>query len=201
MSEGKSNFTVQLVPFLVVLLVIVSFFAGGLWTKLKNNENNNQVQGVQTQQTQDQTGQTTTTTAALTPDGTDGTFYYQNGLSICKSDGKPVIYLFSTTWCPHCSWIKDTFDKVAKEYVEAGKIVAYHWELDTNDNTLTSEVETQVPTDAQAAYTKFNPDGSIPTFVFGCKYWRVGNGYESQSDLTSEETEFRALFDKLVASN
>src|SRR3990172_10780878 len=52
-------------------------------------------------------------------------------------DGRPVIRLFSTTWCPHCQWIKETYERVAKEYADAGKIVAYHWELDINDDTLT----------------------------------------------------------------
>jgi len=112
--------------------------------------------------------------------------------------GKPIIRLFSTTWCPHCVWIKPTFDRVAKEYADAGKIVAYHWELDTGDNTLTSQVETAVPASEQAIYQKFNPQGSIPTFVFGGKYWRIGNGYEQQQDLALEEKEFRAVIDELI---
>ena len=58
---------------------------------------------------------------------------------ICEEGGKPIIRLFSTTRCPHCVWIKDTFDKVALEYVKEDKIVAYHWELDVRDNTLTLE--------------------------------------------------------------
>ena len=144
---------------------------------------------------------TTQQPTTLIPDGTDGTFQYRNDLNICKQDGKPIIYLFSTSWCPHCQWIKDTFDKVVNEYVSQGKIVAYHWQLDTHDDTLTSAVETQVPAEALAVYNKFNPDGSIPTFVFGCKYWRIGNGYESQNDLAAEETEFRALIDKIIASD
>jgi thiol-disulfide isomerase/thioredoxin len=112
--------------------------------------------------------------------------------------GKPVIRLFSTTWCPHCAWIKPTFDRVASEYVSQGKIVAYHWELDTGDNTLTNETETEVPASEQAVYQKFNPQGSIPTFVFGGKYYRIGNGYEQQQNLTAEEQEFRAVIDELI---
>jgi len=202
-NKSKSTLSIQLIPFLVVLLIIVSFFAGGLWTKLKSNEKKDtsgdttQEQTKETEQTQEQTQ----TPTALTPDGTEGTFSYQNALEICKEDGKPVIYLFSTTWCPHCTWVGETFDKVAKEYIGQGKIMAYHWELDTNDNTLTEEKESAVSTDASAAYKKFNPNGSIPTFVFGCKYWRVGNGHESADDLAAEEQEFRDLIDKIVASN
>ena len=113
-------------------------------------------------------------------------------------DGKPVIRLFSTTWCPHCVWIKPTFDRVAKEYVDAGKIVAYHWELDTGDDTLTTAVETSVPDSEKAVFAKFNPRNSIPTFVFGGKYWRIGNGYESEQSLTLEEQEFRAVIEELI---
>lgn len=113
-------------------------------------------------------------------------------------DGKPIIRLFSTTWCPHCVWIKPTFDRVAKEYVDAGKIVAYHWELDTGDNTLTNETETSVPASEQAVFQKFNPNQSIPTFVFGGKYWRIGNGYEQSQDLQKEEQEFRTVIDELI---
>jgi len=113
-------------------------------------------------------------------------------------DGKPVIRLFSTTWCPHCIWIKPTFDRVASEYASQGKIVAYHWELDTGDNTLTNETETAVPASEQALFKKFNPNQSIPTFVFGGKYYRIGNGYEQQQNLTLEEHEFRAVIDELI---
>lgn len=120
------------------------------------------------------------------------------GATICKEDGKPVIYLFSTTWCPHCKWISNTFDALAKEYVDAGKIVAYHWELDTGDNTLTSAVETKVPDDANKIYAEFNPAGSIPTFVLGCKYSRVGNGYEAKQDLKAEVGELKAAIEDLL---
>ncbi|OQA36837.1 MAG: hypothetical protein BWY53_00258 [Parcubacteria group bacterium ADurb.Bin326] len=126
------------------------------------------------------------------------TFDQKKGATICKEGGKPVVYLFSTTWCPHCTWVKDTFDKVVAEYVKAGKIAAYHWELDTNDNTLTSAKETSVPADAQAVYQEFNPSGSIPTFVIGCKYFRVGNGHEAADDLAAEEKELRAAIDAVL---
>ncbi|NMB56508.1 thioredoxin family protein [Candidatus Beckwithbacteria bacterium] len=128
------------------------------------------------------------------------TFEEKKDAQICSENGKPNVYLFSTTWCPHCEWIKETFDRVMNEYIAAGKINAYHWELDNGDNTLTQEVETEVPTEQRAVYKEFNPDGSIPTFVFGCKYFRVGNGYEAQKDLVSEEKEFRAVIEDLLAN-
>jgi thiol-disulfide isomerase/thioredoxin len=127
----------------------------------------------------------------------EGTFNIGQG-EIQYENGKPVIRLFSTTWCPHCPWITDTFDNVIKEYVQTGQIVAYHWDLDSGDNTLTDDVETEVPQSELAVFQTFNPGGSIPTFVFGNKYWRIGNGYEGQNDLIAEEAEFRRIIEKLV---
>lgn len=126
------------------------------------------------------------------------TFVKADNATVCKQDGKPVIRLFSTTWCPHCIWIKDTFDSTMKELVAEGKIVAYHWELDTGDNTLTPEIETKVPDSEQAIFQQFNPGNTIPTFVFGCEYSRVGNGYEAQQDLASEKAEFLAVINELL---
>ncbi|MCB9358722.1 SurA N-terminal domain-containing protein [Candidatus Woesearchaeota archaeon] len=129
---------------------------------------------------------------------TDGTFD-ATGDETCMEDGKPVIRMFSTSTCPHCNWIKDTFDATVKEYVDNGDIVAYHWQLDKKDDLLTPEVEGVLPQDEIAIYQKYNPEGSVPTFVFGCKYLRIGTGYESQDDLASEEAEFRKLIDELIA--
>ncbi|HLD28110.1 MAG TPA: thioredoxin family protein [Patescibacteria group bacterium] len=126
------------------------------------------------------------------------TYSERKDAEICTQDGKPVVYLFSTTWCPHCSWIKDTFDNTAQKYIDSGDIIAYHWEVDTYDNTLTSEIETVVPPDHLAIYQDFNPNGSIPTFVFGCKYFRVGNGFEQTNDLSAEAAEFEALIQEMI---
>ena len=128
--------------------------------------------------------------------GTISTFKSNGAAAIATEDGKPVVILFSTTWCPHCKWIKETFDNVAKEY--DGQIAAYHWELDTKDNTLTDETETNIPAEHMALYQEFNPRGSIPTYVFGGKYYRIGNGYERSDDLEAEAEEFRAVIEALI---
>lgn len=113
-------------------------------------------------------------------------------------DGKPVIRMYSTTWCPHCGWISPTYDRVAKEYADAGKIIAYHWLLDTGDNTLTEEIESEVPASEIQIFDNFNPRNSIPTFIFGEKYYRIGTGCEKEQDLVSEENEFRQLIELLI---
>lgn len=126
----------------------------------------------------------------------DGTFT-TTGDALCTENGKPIVILFSTTWCPHCKWIKDTFDSTVKSYGDS--IAAYHWELDTQDNTLTDDVETSVPQNLAAYYQKYNPEGYVPSFVFGCEYSRIGNGYEKEANLTAEENEFRRMIDMLIA--
>ena len=127
------------------------------------------------------------------------TFSCRNG-NICMEDGKPVIRLFSTTWCPHCQWISDTFDEVAQTYVDQGLIVAYHWELDTGDNTLTPQVEDSVPDSELSVYDTFNPQNTVPTFVFGCRYYRIGTGYENTNDLEAEKAEFIDVIEELLNS-
>ena len=127
--------------------------------------------------------------------------FSNSGNDVCTIEGKPVVRLYSTTWCPHCNWVKETFDSVAKEYETAGKIVAYHWEIDTGDNTLTSEVENEVPASELTIFQTFNPRGSIPLFVVGCRYYRLGNAYEDTNDLGGEEQEFRKIFDQIIVDS
>ena len=115
---------------------------------------------------------------------------------ITDSEGKPYVILFSTTTCPHCTWIKDTFDSLANEDF-ADKINLQHWELNTGDNTITSEIETEVPTEMWTLFQKYST-GGVPTFVFGGKYIRIGTGYERQNDLNAEMEDFKLVIEKLL---
>ncbi len=126
-----------------------------------------------------------------------GTFLEKEG-EICMQDGKPVIRMFSTSWCPHCAWIRKTFTTVVSDYVQQGKIVAYEWDVDTQDNLLTSNNERYLPKQEKDIFLQFNPDGSVPTFIFGCKYYRIGNSFEDANDLPAEEQEFRHYIDKTL---
>ena len=136
----------------------------------------------------------------VTPVGeTTNVFKGRAGAEICTEGGKPVVYEFYTTTCPHCTWVKDSFTEVMQEYIDEGKIVAYQWALDKNDDALTEEAETEVPDDAIAVYTDFNSRGSVPTFVFGCKYYRIGSGYERvDNGKELEKQEFRQLLDMII---
>ncbi|MEK7167909.1 MAG: thioredoxin domain-containing protein [Patescibacteria group bacterium] len=178
----------------LIIMAVVMFANNGTVKGDTANTNQPVVQGNNQAPAPETSGPDTESVTA----GGITTFFQKKGAKICTEDGKPVVYLFSTTWCPHCTWVKSTFDETMKEYVDAGKIKAYHFEVDTGDDTLTPETETAVPESALAVYNEFNPGGSIPTFVMGCKYFRVGNGYEQQDDLEAEKAEFQAAIKDLV---
>jgi hypothetical protein len=124
--------------------------------------------------------------------------FEDNGGEICKIEGKPVIRLYSTTTCPHCHWVGDTYEKVVNEYVAQGKIVGMHWEIDLGDDTLTPEFEGVFPTSEAEIFRSQNEKGFVPKFVFGCKYERIGNPFESEDDLVKEEAEFRRVIELLL---
>ncbi len=125
--------------------------------------------------------------------------FTQTNDEICEEDGKPIIRLYSTTTCPHCNWIKEGFDSVVKEYMDKGLIKAYHWQLDSGDDILTTEVETKIPKTELGVFKKCNPSYTVPTFVFGCKYYRIGNAYEASNDLESEKKNFKKIINELVS--
>jgi len=131
--------------------------------------------------------------------GVKGSTFYDTGDEILKDQsGRPYVILFSTTWCSHCQWISETFDSLAEEEF-ASQINLQHWDLDTGDNTLTPLItETEVPASILTIFERYNPEGSIPTFVFGGRYFRIGNGYESQGDLNAELEDFRLIIGKLI---
>jgi thiol-disulfide isomerase/thioredoxin len=127
------------------------------------------------------------------------TFQTIPNATICTEDGKPIIRLYSTTICPHCRWINGTFNGVVDEYKAKGLIVGYHWDLDVGNDQLTPAKESSIPKSEVELFTSTNPQQSVPTYLFGCKYWRVGNAYESQDDLDAEAAEFKAVIEKLLS--
>ncbi len=118
---------------------------------------------------------------------------------ICRDwDGKPIVRVYSISTCPHCGWIRKSIDRVLKEYVNAGKISAYHWELDIKDDLLTEEFEGSIPSTEIDLFMKYSPAKAVPLYVFGCKYKRLGNVYEAENDLLAEEEEFKRVLDELT---
>ncbi|MCB9362412.1 peptidylprolyl isomerase [Candidatus Woesearchaeota archaeon] len=119
--------------------------------------------------------------------------------TVCTQDGKPVLRMYSTTTCPHCAWIKETVDTLFSDLVSEGKVVAYHWEVDTKDNTLTEEVETAIPQSEIMHFIQRNPEGFVPFFYLGCAYERVGNGYENENSLDKEVEEISTVVESLLS--
>ena len=196
MGENKKNFifgfisgiALMAIIFLAVILVVYLT----LGDKLALNKAKTPPANAPSQETQPKVSEIESKIK-----GQVGTFY-EVDLPICKDGNQPIIRMFSTTWCAHCQWAKPAFEAVAKEYKD--KIVAHNWELDTNDDTLTAAKESKIPDEENAVYAKYNPDGTIPTFVFGCKYFRIGTGHEQTKDLEAEKKEFRQLIDNLLKS-
>lgn len=110
---------------------------------------------------------------------------------ICRQGSKPIIRMFSAADCESCSWVAETFDAVMREQADA--VVARRWELDTGDDKLSGQRETEIPAAELALFAQANPDRSVPTFIFGCRYVRIGNGYQEEKDLGKEKEEFRNL--------
>ncbi len=122
--------------------------------------------------------------------------FKMNDDEICRENEKPVIRMFSAEIDSHSKWINEAFDSVVKEY--EGRIIAHNWQIDTGDDLLTIDIEKNIPKEEIDVYKKYNKEGSDPTFVFGCRYARIGNGYEEEDNLFKEEAEFRDVIDKLV---
>lgn len=89
----------------------------------------------------------------------EGGFQEVQGAEVCKENGKPIVYFFGSESCPHCKWQKPVMQAVVKEY---GNRISYHENVD-------SEKDLDV-------FTKYNPSGTIPTIIIGCKYFRIGSG-------------------------
>ena len=64
---------------------------------------------------------------------------------------------------------------------------------------MTKEIEKGIPRQEIEIFKKYNPGATVPTYVFGCRYVRIGNFYQQNDDLGSEEKEFRAVIEKLLS--
>ena len=125
--------------------------------------------------------------------------FKSTGDEVCVDGKRPVVRLYTTTNCKSCDWVQNAFDLLAINYVNEGNIAAYHWVLDTGDDRLTNQVETAVPKPEIEIFKKYNPKSTVPTFIFGCKYARIGNGYEDDNNLEAEKEEFKAIISELTS--
>lgn len=91
----------------------------------------------------------------------EGNFKEITGAEVCTENGKPLVYFFGSEGCPHCVWEKPIISEVAALF---GNNISFHKNID-------------VATD-QDVLLQYS-EGSIPTLVLGCKYYRLGSGENS----------------------
>jgi len=83
--------------------------------------------------------------------------------SATVNGGKPMVYFFGTTWCPHCGWEKPIFEEVMNKF------------NNTIDITIV-EIDVEQPEEDMLIFNHYSTDGYIPLLVLGGKYYRIGAG-------------------------
>lgn len=104
------------------------------------------------------------------PTEIEGGFKEIAELDVCMENDKPMIYFFGSESCPHCAWENPTIENVIAEF---GDAVDYRKRYDSEEDI-----------DVLLKYS----EGSIPTIIIGCKYYRIGSG-----EALGEEAEKEAL--------
>jgi hypothetical protein len=97
-------------------------------------------------------------------------------------EGRPAVYFFGTTRCPHCAWERPIFLNMTAKF--SGYIDVKVTEIDLEQPALEMEI-----------FKHYSPDGRIPLIVIGGKYFRVGSG-ESLGQ-TMEENVLTAILCKV----
>lgn len=106
--------------------------------------------------------------------------FKEKDVAICKENGKPIIYYFGSTACPHCQWETPALDSVVNSF---GSYVSYHKNI---DNSLDQNIFEQYSS------------GSIPAIVLGCKYYRIGSGERAGEEV--EKTGLKKLICSLTGN-
>ncbi|MBN1373737.1 thioredoxin family protein [Candidatus Dojkabacteria bacterium] len=139
---------------------------------------NSDVKGAET--TTDNTNNETVTYPTIESSSTNKPMVNESA-AVCYEDGKPVVLLFSTSSCPHCTWIKETFDNWARD--NSNKYAVHHYEYSYDNQGNATVIDTisgqtvEIPSEYETLYVNYS-GGYVPTFIFGCKYFRIGNGFE-----------------------
>ncbi len=108
------------------------------------------------------------------------------------SVGKPIVRLYTASWCKTCNNTEIVFKSLTEKYAKDGIIEAFHWSLDAGDNLLTPKKENGVPEKEVSLFKKYSPNSLVPAIVAGCKYKRVG------SLGPDEEEELKAILKNII---
>jgi thiol-disulfide isomerase/thioredoxin len=90
-------------------------------------------------------------------------------------EGRPVVYFFGTTWCPHCAWERPIFRNITEMF------------SDFIDVKMT-DIDVSQPPVEMSIFSHYSPKGDIPVIIIGGKYFRVGSG-----ENISKDTETKVL--------
>ena len=106
---------------------------------------------------------------------------------VCLETGKPLVYFFGSSTCPHCVWEKPVAKKVFDLFKNE---IAYHENFDSENDT-----------DVFSKYQNINQN-SVPFLVLGCKYVRVGAGssLSQATDSAKREEESKKLEEEALAT-
>jgi thiol-disulfide isomerase/thioredoxin len=175
--ENKKNFNWTTIV-LVVLLVVAAFFVGKYMEKGKGVSETPKSKGTE------QISQGVTPTIEQLPI-TVGNFSVTND-AVCQENGKPSIYYFGYSGCPHCLWEHPIIQKVMKNFQNQ---VVFHDDMDKLDKLEAKDSE------VLNKYQQIH-GGGVPFLAFGCKYVRVGSG--EQAGQAEEEKNLTAILCKLT---
>ena len=112
---------------------------------------------------------------------------------VCLEDNKPVIRRYTSSNCVNCEEVGQSFRNAVEDY----DVVIKELELDTGDDLYTYEIETSISREEFDVLKKYNSNGAIPAYVFGCKHIRLGNAYD-ELNLAGEEEAFKEILDELM---
>ncbi len=175
--ENKKNFNWTTIV-LVVLLVVAAFFVGKYMEQGKGVSETPKSKGTE------QISQGVTPTIEQLPI-TVGNFSVTND-AVCQENGKPSIYYFGYSGCPHCLWEHPIIQKVMKNFQNQ---VVFHDDMDKLDKLEAKDSE------VLNKYQQIH-GGGVPFLAFGCKYVRVGSG--EQAGQAEEEKNLTAILCKLT---
>lgn len=100
------------------------------------------------------------------PETTIGNFMIMDD-ELCTENGKPLVYFFGSTSCPHCIWEKPV---IANTTALFGSEISYH-----------ENMGNQADLDVFQRYATYNR-GSVPFIVIGCQFIRLGSGESIVAD-------------------
>lgn len=174
-KEKTINLTV---PIIFVLAVVASFLLGLSWQTLKGEKGSStaKIKVEKAAEAEDEQ-------KAVLGETTIGRFT-KTGDELCQQDGKPIVYFFGASSCPHCRWEHPIIKKVADKF---GDQISFR-------NNMDNQAEDRDIWEKYAAVHR----GGVPFLVLGCQYVRVGSG---ENDGEAKEAEnLTALICKLTDS-